>query len=101
MDTSFLKEVAQFIGSSKIEKELLYLEGKREDCPIVLPFMGEFSSGKTSLINALIDCKQLETATTPTTATIYEVHFGCEKCFAEVVFPDNYSITITSRTSCW
>ena len=89
MDTSFLKEVAQFIGSSKIEKELLYLEGKREDCPIVLPFMGEFSSGKTSLINALTDCKQLETATTPTTATIYEVHFGCEKCFAEVVFPDN------------
>ncbi len=94
MSTNFLKEVAKFIGSSKLEKELLYLEGKREDCPIVLPFMGEFSSGKTSLINALTDCKQLETATTPTTATIYEVHFGCEKCFAEVVFPDNKRIHV-------
>ena len=86
MNTSFLKEVAHFIGSSKIEKELQFLEGKKEDCPLVLPLMGEFSSGKTTLINALTDSKQLETATMPTTATIYEVHFGCEKCCAEVYY---------------
>jgi ethanolamine utilization protein EutP (predicted NTPase) len=37
------------------------------------------------LINALTDSKKLETATEPTTATIYDIHFGCERCYAEVI----------------
>ena len=52
---------------------------------IILPLVGEFSSGKTTLINALTDSKKLETATKPTTATIYEVHFGCDSCHAKVL----------------
>lgn len=39
-------------------------------------------------MNTLIDCKKLETATKPTTATIYEIHFGCNKCEANVVLSD-------------
>lgn len=50
--------------------------------------VGEFSSGKTTLLNALTDSKKLETATKPTTATIYEIHFGCNKCEANVVLSD-------------
>ena len=96
MNTKFLKEVAQYIGSTKIEKELTFLEGKKEDCPLVLPVMGEFSSGKTTLINALTDSKQLETATKPTTATIYEVHFGSEKCCAEVYYTDRPKVEVNN-----
>lgn len=47
--------------------------------PLILPLVGEFSSGKTSLINALTDSKQLASATQPTTSTIYEIFFGREK----------------------
>jgi hypothetical protein len=38
----------------------------------------------------LTDSKKLETATKPTTATIYEVHFGCEKCHASVLNANGY-----------
>ena len=55
-----------------------------ENCEMILPLVGEFSAGKTTLINSLTDSKQLETATKPTTATIYEIHFGCDSCYAEV-----------------
>lgn len=94
MNIGFLKEVAQYIGATKIEKELTFLDGKTETCPLVLPVMGEFSSGKTTLINALTDSKQLETATKPTTATIYEVHFGCDKCCAEVYYTDRQKVDV-------
>jgi len=53
-----------------------------ENCRITLPLVGEFSAGKTTLINALTDSRGLETATKPTTATIYQVHFGCDRCHA-------------------
>lgn len=92
MDTKFLQEVAKFIGASKIEKELNFLNEKQEDCPLVLPLVGEFSSGKTTLINVLTDSNQLETAVKPTTATIYEVHFGCEKNHAEVFYTDQQKV---------
>lgn len=49
---------------------------------MTLPLVGEFSSGKTTLINSLTNSHQLETATKPTTATIYQIHFGCERCYA-------------------
>lgn len=81
-----LYEAAQFLGMKNIEEELNAIKAKSgEDAELVLPLVGEFSSGKTTLINALTDCKKLETATKPTTATIYEVHFGCERCHATVL----------------
>lgn len=86
MNVKFLKEVAQYIGTSKIQKELEFLSNKTEECPLVFPMVGEFSAGKTTLINALTDSKQLETATQPTTSTIYEIHFGCKKCCAEIYY---------------
>ncbi len=59
-----------------------------ENAPLVLPLVGEFSAGKTTLINALTDSKKLEVATKPTTATVYEIFFGQEKCSASVVKND-------------
>ena len=75
MKTEKLIEVAQELDFKDLVKDLQLIK-KHEDsptCPLVLPLVGEFSSGKTTLINALTDSKSLETATKPTTATIFEI----------------------------
>lgn len=91
-----LQEIAQYLGLKDIVSELeaIHKRSKQENATLILPFVGEFSSGKTTLINALTDSKKLETATKPTTATIYEVHFGCKNCYAKVVAEDGTLQTI-------
>lgn len=86
-DLNKLHEIAEYLGLSNIVSELdaIDLRSKQENVNMILPLVGEYSSGKTTLINALTDSKKLETATKPTTATIYEVHFGCDSCHAKVV----------------
>lgn len=86
-DMERILEIANELNQITIIKELEAIKQRRnsENVKIILPLVGEFSAGKTTLINALTDNKQLETATKPTTSTIYEVHFGCEKCYAEVM----------------
>lgn len=82
--------IAEYLGLNNIVLELNAIEqrSKQNNASLILPLVGEFSSGKTTLINSLTDSKKLETATKPTTATIYEVHFGCESCHAKVVTDD-------------
>ena len=82
-----LRTIAEYLGLDDIVSELEAIDtrSKQENANIILPLVGEFSSGKTTLINALTDSKKLETATKPTTATIYEVHFGCDSCHAKVL----------------
>ena len=82
-----LIDIAQYLGLCNIVEDLesIRLRSQQENANLVLPLVGEFSSGKTTLINALTDSKKLETATKPTTATIYEVHFGCDVCKAKVL----------------
>lgn len=82
-----LQSIAQYLGLSNIISELqaIELRASQENANIILPLVGEFSSGKTTLINALTDSKKLETATKPTTATIYEIHFGAENFSATVI----------------
>lgn len=84
---STLVEIAEYLGLDNITAELnsIELRSKQENVSLMLPLVGEFSSGKTTLINSLTDSKKLETATKPTTATIYEVHFGSDICSATVV----------------
>ena len=86
MEIDKLIEISREINAESITRELEQLKVKmsKTDCDLILPFVGEFSSGKTTLINALTDSKQLETNFDPTTATIFEVHFGCDSCCAEV-----------------
>lgn len=92
-----LRSIAEFLGLSNIAKELSLIElrSKQENANIILPLVGEFSSGKTTLVNALTDSKSLESATKPTTATIYEVHFGCDTCRAEVIDADGNRIEVS------
>ncbi len=76
-----LKEIAQFTGMTSCLNAVCDVEKKvNEKNPnIIVPIVGEFSSGKTTLINALTEGKFLETATKPTTATIYTISFCQEK----------------------
>ena len=85
----FLK-VAQELGQQNILNSLNAIQERasQQNANLLIPLVGEFSSGKTTLLNALTDSKKLETATKPTTATIYEIHFGCNKCEANVVLSD-------------
>ena len=85
-----LHNIANYLGLNNIVSELetIDIRSKQENANLILPLVGEFSSGKTTLINALTDSKTLETATKPTTATIYEVHFGCELCHAKIFAED-------------
>lgn len=86
MEIEKLIEIAQDINMLSEAAQLCLIKQRSEDdnCELILPIIGEFSAGKTTLINALTDSKKLETASRPTTATIYEIHFGCDSCYAEV-----------------
>lgn len=90
MDANRLLEIAQDLGFDDLKKDLQWLSNRmtQQNCPLILPLVGEFSAGKTTLLNALTDNKKLETSFKHTTATIFEVHFGCDKCHA-IVFDEN------------
>lgn len=89
-DINRLLQISDELGFKEISSKLSKIAIKQDtaDCPLVLPLVGEFSSGKTTLINSLTDSKALETATKPTTATIFEVHFGAAESKA-IVLEDN------------
>jgi small GTP-binding protein len=91
-----LIEIAGFLHETSIEEELSAIENKlaQEDKSLVMPLVGEFSAGKTSLINALINNKVLETASSPTTATIFEIYFGCSENGAEIVSKEGNIIQV-------
>lgn len=86
-DIDKLREVAEGLNLKDIARELETIKMRldNENAYLVLPLVGEFSSGKTTLINALTDCLNMETATKPTTSTIYEVHFGSDSSWAQVL----------------
>lgn len=92
----YLLGVAQNLGSQSVVNQLASIKQRslQPDADLIIPLVGEFSSGKTTLINALTDSKQLETATKPTTATIYEIHFGCEKCEANVLTAEGQCVPV-------
>lgn len=96
MDINRAIDISEKLGFSDIHNSMVGWARKMSDsdCPIILPLVGEFSSGKTSLINALTDSMSLETSTKPTTATIFEVHFGCDRVHALVKSGDGESIDI-------
>ena len=63
MDCISLIDIATQLGfSDLIAKLQAILERQnKDDAPLTLPLVGEFSSGKTTLINALTNSHQLET----------------------------------------
>lgn len=101
MEINRLIEIAQDINMLSEAAQLCVIKQRtdEENCELILPLIGEFSAGKTTLINALTDSKKLETASKPTTATIYEIHFGCDSCYAEVFDEEGNSRKIEDISS--
>jgi len=101
MEINRLIEIAQDINMLSEAAQLCVIKQRtgEENCELILPLIGEFSAGKTTLINALTDSKKLETASKPTTATIYEIHFGCDSCYAEVFDEEGNSRRIEDISS--
>lgn len=88
MDLDRLIAISQDLGllNETAQLQLIKERSSNSECDLILPLVGEFSAGKTTLINALLDSeRKLETATEPTTATLFEIHFGADHCYAQIV----------------
>ena len=85
-----LKTYAGQLGFVDLEERLdkIALSMTDDKAPLILPLVGEFSAGKTTLINALSDSKALQCASEPTTATIYALHFGASANHAIIHYQD-------------
>lgn len=101
MEINRLIEIAGEAGFEDLKNRLQKIRDRQSmtNVPISLPLVGEFSSGKTSLINALTEGKALETSTKPTTATIFEVHFSSDRNYAMVKNPDGDYVVVEDISS--
>ena len=83
-------EIAESLEQRSIAERLRAIEERAQNpsAQLILPLIGEFSAGKTSLINALTDSKVLEIASRPTTATLYQIIFGS---------PENKAVALTAE----
>lgn len=77
---SLIGELIEKYNLKEVQEKLLKIQKEKIDVKIAL--LGEFSSGKTTLINALIGKKLLPSFSEPTTAIITEILKGEEnKCY--------------------
>ncbi len=67
------------------------------DQPLLVAVMGEFSSGKSSFVNAFIGADVAPTGITPTTATINMLKYGRTRA-GRVVYRDNTSREINGES---
>ncbi|MBA3464188.1 MAG: dynamin family protein [Deltaproteobacteria bacterium] len=81
-----IADVAAFVERlAESRRELGHLVGEvarasaNLDQPLLVTVMGEFSSGKSSFVNAFIGADVAPTGITPTTATINVVRYGRER----------------------
>ena len=83
-------EIAESLEQRSIAERLRAIEERAQNpsAQLILPLIGEFSAGKTSLINALTDSKVLEIASRPTTATLYQIICGS---------PENKAVALTAE----
>lgn len=83
-------EIAESLEQKSIAERLRAIAERTQNpsAQLILPLIGEFSAGKTSLINALTDSKVLEIASRPTTATLYQIIFGA---------PENKAVALSAE----
>ncbi len=66
------------IQKNKIQKRELEAQ-LMHDTLIRIPFVGDFSAGKSSLINSMLGCKLLPTNIEPETAVSYELYYSTDQ----------------------
>src|SRR5690606_6782323 len=74
------RELGHFVGETARAAANL-------DQPLLVTVMGEFSSGKSTFVNAFIGADVAPTGITPTTATINVVRYGRERG-GRIIAPD-------------
>ena len=89
-------EIAESLEQKSIAERLRAIDERTQNpsAQLILPLIGEFSAGKTSLINALTDSKVLETASLPTTATLYQIFFGSTENKAVALTAEGESVEL-------
>jgi predicted GTPase len=99
-DISQLYEIAENLGLKTVSSSLSHIEKRKnqKNTELIIPLVGEFSAGKTSLLNALINAR-LETAITPTTSVIFEIRFANSEQRAEIVHDDGKVTEVTDINS--
>ena len=97
---SQLREIAEALGVKSVITTLSYIEERvnQKNTELIIPLVGEFSAGKTSLLNALVNAK-LETAVKPTTSVIFEIRFGNQEQKAVIIFENGDTTEITDIES--
>src|ERR1700730_13147822 len=75
-DIEFVRSVLSTLGNDakKLSDQLQAVCAKREDDRLYLAVVGEFSSGKSSFVNALLGALVLPTSAMVTTAVATEIH---------------------------
>lgn len=93
--------ISEALDLNDITNELNYIEQRvnQENTQLIIPIVGEFSSGKTTLINSITNSKKLETASKATTATIYEIYFESEEEYAELHYDNEEVVTVEDISS--
>jgi predicted GTPase len=81
--------ISEFQFLSLIKSEIENINNELRLKEIIIPLVGEFSSGKSSLINALIGKKVLPIDITPTTFVVNEVRASTESEKIEIKFKDS------------
>ena len=89
-------EIAESLEQKSIAERLRAIEERTQNpsAQLILPLIGEFSAGKTSLLNALTDSKVLEIASRPTTATLYQIFFGSTENKAVALTAEGESVEL-------
>ncbi|KAA6336954.1 GTPase Der [termite gut metagenome] len=90
-DATQLQEISEALELQEISDKLSFIQERQRHSnkELIIPLVGEYSSGKTSLLNSLTNGKKLETAILPTTATIFEVRFANITEKAEIFYEDS------------
>lgn len=95
-----LIEISHQLNFNDLEDRLWAIDATLNNgqAELIVPLVGEFSAGKTTLINSLTDSRALECASRPTTATIYTIHFASDVCKAIVHNPDGTTYEVSDIT---
>ena len=93
-----LIEISEYLNDNESVIQLKHLENSLEDESYILSIMGEFSAGKSSLINNLFEKQILPVHKTETTACVTFIKYGEEER-VELLFTDGTSELVSLEDS--
>jgi GTPase SAR1 family protein len=83
-----ISAISEFTFLSSVNSKLQNIRNQLLSKEVIIPLVGEFSSGKSTLMNALIGKKVLPVDITPTTFVVNEIRFSSPTDQIEILFKD-------------